>query len=236
MKLTLDFNPDAGKAAPVAEAKSKARHAAERIATKGSKLLLDFRCRVFMRDRTHTYLWLRDGRSYGYFLTLDPGSVTIVKVDIETEYERDEKGKITKETKVYRVYEDKEHFWDLVAYPYDFVKAVEKYHTSHLGRSAAAEREMRAILGLEALPADVTDEDLAPDPPEPDEKGTGKAPNKPAKAPGGYTLQSLCLELKLDPTEARKTLRSKKVEKPGGRWEWPSAEAAAAVRAILSAV
>src|SRR6185369_7999435 len=141
-----------------------------------------------------------------------------------------------KETKVYRLYEDKEHFWDLVPFRYDLVKAAGIFHSSHLGRTAAAEREMRSILGLEPLPDSVTDEDLEPDTPNPAPKATKKVPNGPAKASGGYTLQAPCLELKLDPTEARKTLRSKKVEKPGGRWEWPSSTAAAAVRAILSGI
>ena len=61
---------------------------------------------VYMRDRTHTYLWLRDGRAYGYFLTMDTGSITVEKVDIITEYDRDEKNKIIAERKVYRVYQD----------------------------------------------------------------------------------------------------------------------------------
>ena len=230
--MRLDFS----QARPVAAKRAAARRAAEATATQSPKLHLDFHPRVYMRDKTHTYLWLRDGRTYGYFLTMDPGSVTIVKVDIETEFERDEKGAITKETKIYRVYEDKEHSWDLVPYRYDFLKAVEKYHTSHLGRSAAAEREMRALLGLEPLPSNVTDEDLAPDTPDTVPKTPKRAPNGPAKESAGYTLQALCLELNLDPTEARKTLRSKKVQKPGGRWEWPTVEAAAAVRAILAAV
>ena len=62
-----------------------------------------------------------------------------------------------------------------------------------------------------------------------------KKPASAPKDPAGYTLQALCAELKLDPTEVRKALRAAKVEKPGARWEWPNAEAAAAVRAVLEA-
>lgn len=204
---------------------------------KPAKLRLDFRPTVYMRDRTHTYLWLRDGYKFGYFLTMDSGSITVSRVDIieiidEPEVKADKKLKITAKAAVvheaYRVFESHENFWDLVPYDYDMLRAVQKYHSSPLGRSVAAEREMRTILGLPPLAESITDADLSPAAKSP------KVPSEP-RASAGYTLQELCAELKLDPTEARKALRAAKIEKPGSRWEWPNAEAAAAVRAVLEA-
>jgi len=194
---------------------------------KTGKIRLDFRPLVFMRDRTHSYLWVRDGRSYGYFLTIDSGSVELVKVDIEITYERDEKNKIIGETKVYRVYETKEKYFDLEPKNYDFRKALEKYHSSLLSRSNKAEREMRALLGLE--PLELTDEegDVTP------QSKPERAPKGEPKAAAGYSLAALCAELKMEPGEARKILRSKKIEKPGGKWEWASPEAAAHIRTAL---
>lgn len=204
------------------------------------KLTVDFRPTVYMRDKTHTYLWVRDGRSYGQFLTMDSGTITLEKLPIIEEPVTNSSGKVTGHTRAYRVYESKQQFWDLEPKNYDFLKAVEKYHSSLLQRSRPAEREMRVILGLEPLGED----DDVPTPTRPPRPVRGPAearpePSKKAKpvkdsAAGGYTLAQLCAELKLDPTEARKTLRSKKVEKPGGRWEWPNAQAAEAVRKALS--
>ena len=195
---------------------------------KTGKIRLDFRPMVYMRDRTHTYLWLRDGRAYGYFLTMDTGSITVEKVDIITEYDRDEKNKIIAERKVYRVYQDKETFYDLEPYPYDFQSALRKYYDSLLTRSNKAENEMRILLGLKPLEGVNDQDDVSPQ----------TKPARPPKAPqtdagGGYTLVALCLELKMEPGEARKILRSKKIEKPGGKWEWPTPAAAAHIRTAL---
>lgn len=213
--------------------------------------------KVYMRDRTHTYLWLRDGHKYGYFLTMDSGTIEVARVDmvtevIEPEVKADKKAKIAAKpavTKdVYRVWADRETTWDLVPHAYDFKKAVEKYHTSLLGRTAAAEREMRAILGLAQLDADVADDTVIGEPPKPVAGTTGavkglrepraeRQPREPKpERVKGYTLQELCAELKKDPTEARKALRGAKVEKPGAQWEWPNAEAAAAARKVIAAV
>lgn len=204
------------------------------------KIRIEFRPTVYMRDRTHTYLWVRDGGNYGLFLTMDTGSITLEKVPKETELVRNDKGKIVDELTVYRVYENKQEFWDLEPKEYDFMKAVEKYHSSLLQRSRPAEREMRNFLGLEPLSED--EAVPVPDRPARPAKDRSVAPGRPPKEPrtrkepsaGGYSLAQLCAELKLDPTEARKTLRSKKIEKPGARWEWVNAEAAAAVRKALS--
>lgn len=192
------------------------------------KIVVDFgppATQVWMRGKTHSYLWIRDEFAEGVFLTMDSGSISLVKLPMIVP---ENGGK----EHTYRVQYDREDFEDLTPIAYDFRKAVERYHTSLLARSTQAEAEMRVILGLEALKEGETLPGAVPPP---------KRAPKPAKAPsevrekqpGGYSLQTLCEELKLDPTEARKALRAAKAEKPGGRWEWPNAEAAAAVRAIL---
>lgn len=191
------------------------------------KLKLDFRPRVFMRDRTHSYLWVRDGRSYGYFLTIDSGSVELVKVDIEITYERDDKNKIIGETKVYRVYENKETYFDLEPKDYDFQKALKRYHSTLLARSNKAEQEMRILLNLPPLAPSELEGDITPKP------RAERPPKGESKVAAGYTLAALCAELKMEPGEARKILRGKKIEKPGGKWEWPTPEAALSVRKAL---
>lgn len=232
-------------------------------ALKSRKLRVDFTppavgpTKVYMRDRTHSYLWLRDGHKYGYFLTMDSGTIEVARVDmvtevIEPEVKADRKAKIqakpavTKD--VYRVWADRQTTWDLEPKAYDFQKALEKYHSSLIGRTAAAEREMRSLLGLPQLAADIADDTVIGEQPKPVTPSTGavkglrapRAERKPkeprAERVKGYTLQELCTELKKDPTEARKALRGAKVEKPGAQWEWPSAEAAAAARKVIAAI
>lgn len=191
---------------------------------------INFRPTVYMRNKTHTYLWIRDGRNYGLFLTMDSGDISLEKVPRED----------GPDGPVYRVYESKQEVWELEATAYDFLKAVTKYHSSLLQRSRSAEREMRNLLGLPPLG---DNEDLSPpdrpDRPKKDPSGASGKPAKvvrPVKEPsaGGYSLAQLCSDLKIDPSEARKTLRSKKIEKPGARWEWANAEAASGVRKALS--
>jgi len=202
---------------------------------KVDKIVIDFTplaTRVFMRRRTHAYLHLRDEFGEGVFLTMDsevsPKGISVFRCPMV----------IPEGAKhhTYRVQFKRDDFEDLEPFEYDFQKAVVKFHSSLLGRTAGAEREMRAILGLEKLQESVTDEDLAVERPEPKRarKGPSEAKAKPQGASGsGYTLQELCTELGIEPTEARKYLRQQKAEKPGGRWEWPSAEAAASIRSML---
>lgn len=194
---------------------------------RAAKVVVDFTptvTRVYSRRRTHFYLHLRDEAGEGLFLTMEPGSVTVVRCPLVIPDGAHHA--------VYRVTFGKEDFEDLEPRVYDFVEAVRKFHTSGLGRTAGAEREMRAILGLEALSDAVSDADLAVSRPE--RKRAAKAPSVASeKQAGGYTLQALCAELDIEPTEARKYLRQQKAEKPGGRWEWPSAEAAASIRSML---
>jgi len=173
---------------------------------------INFRPIVYMRDRTHTYLWVRDGRGdYGYFLTMDPGTIELVK--------------IPKEDGTYRVWQDKEHSWDLVPYAYDPMKAFWKYHDSLLDRSPAAERELCAILDCE--PRKVKPKPIAA-------TQAAAAAKRGTPPPGSdYSLTQLCQELGIDPSDARKTLRRKGVEKPGSQWAWATSEAAEAARKAL---
>lgn len=206
----------------------------KRRAKKAEKLVIDFTVtatRVYSRRRSHMYLHLRDEEGEGLFLTLEPGSVSVVRCPLIIPDGAHHS--------VYRVQFGRDDFEDLEPRVYDFETAVRNWHSSQLGRTAGAEREMRAILGLEALEESVSDADLAVQPRE--RKRTRKEPSEARaepreRQPGGYTLQSLCEELGIDPTEARKHLRRSNAQKPGGRWEWPSAEAAASIRALLEAM
>ena len=63
-------------------------------------------------------------------------------------------------------------------------------------------------------------------------KPSTKAP-KAAHTDGATTLRDICAELKIDPSEARKTLRAGGERAPGGRWEWPAADVAK-IKALLN--
>jgi hypothetical protein len=71
------------------------------------------------------------------------------------------------------------------------------------------------------------------EPTEKKSKDESSAEKKKSTTGDGYTIQALCAEIGMDPTDARKILRSEKVQKPGGRWEWPNAGAAADVKKLL---
>lgn len=172
---------------------------------------VEFRTRVYMRATTRTYLWLRDGRDYGQFLTMDSGSIEIVRVpktgDTYTVHDKDTGGR-----------------YPLVPHNYDFAKAVRMYYNSTLTRSNRAQREMQQILGLEITESD------------PDNDTREKAPKRPRalkSAVVGYSLAELCTEINVTPKEARRILRASKVKKPGDTWVWPTKDAAtAAIKAI----
>ena len=108
-------------------------------------------------------------------------------------------------------------FWvdneELTPYPYDVVKAARVYMDSTLTKTTEAQYELEALLGDTPR---VTPQPAAPKP----------AKVVPVAKGGGYSLADLCQEAGIEPGEARQRLRKAKVEKPGGRWEWPSAEAA----------
>lgn len=181
---------------------------------------INFRPTVYLRDRTHTYLWLRDEDESGIFLTLDSGVVEVVTIPIHWENREGS----------YRVWVDKVTYDDLVPYDYPPIKAFKKYQDSLLERSEEAEAEMVAILALEPGFTLAKRKIRGGTPPALVVKTRSKAPKTPG---GGYSLAQLCAELGIDPSEARKTLRGAKIEKPGGKWEWPNAEAAASVRKAL---
>lgn len=71
--------------------------------------------------------------------------------------------------------------------------------------------------------------------PDADKPNRVKKVRKPGAPPinrdGLVSLADICAELKIEPRDARKTLRNK-VEKPDAGWAWPAAEAAK-VKAIL---
>lgn len=174
---------------------------------------INFRPTVYMRDRTHTYLWIRDEDYEGLFLTMDSGSITLERIPLTG----------LKDDKIYTVYQDSKTTWELTPYRYDFLKALDKYHTSLLARTDEAEAEMAALLGVAPRPQVVTHQ------PKP-MRAAGAHPEPLGR---GYSLSQLCLELKMDPGEARQRLRKTKVQKPGGSWSWPNAEAALSVRKLL---
>lgn len=174
---------------------------------------LNFRPVVYMRDRTHTYLWLRDVKGKGVFLTMESGTIEVVKLNFSDD--------------AYHVTHADIH-WQLTPHQYDPILAFKKYHDSLLNKSEQAAEELAIILSLEPGP-------------KPDKKVAEKlaivqVPSKAKKERvfGGYSLAEMCKELGIDPSEARKTLRNKRVEKPSGKWEWPNREAAEATREALT--
>jgi len=163
---------------------------------------LDFHQRTYMRDGTHTYLWLRDEEFEGVFLTMDSGEIEVVKVP------RDGEGQ-------YRV------SWGAgkvsVLTPYDpdnFEKALWVYARSTLSKSEDAKRELAAWIGGEV-----------PTPPRRKlkRKEAPKKEPRPSAATGGLSLGDICQELGIEPSEARKALR-KQFQKPGSSWAWATRE------------
>ena len=96
----------------------------------------------------------------------------------------------------------------LEPYRYDFMKAIRMLHEGTLSRSALADRELRNILGL-------------------------KPSETKLDAGTACSLADICIELSVDPTEARKLLRANKVEKPGSRWEWELPSDVEEIRTML---
>lgn len=203
--------------------------------TPRKSLRLQFPNHIYMRDKTHSYLWLHDltlpRGVVGRFLTMDSGAIEIVSLE--------------KIDGTYQVEESGQRSWDLAPamWGYSFVAAVRKYWESTVERSEEAEVTMCDILGVElgSRPTTYRTTTTAPkkrtftvDAPAGKKARAPKAAKAP-KAAAGYSLTELCQELKLDPAEARKQLRGV-IEKPGGKWEWPTKEAAAEARKVLEAV
>lgn len=171
---------------------------------------VDFSPRVFMKDRTHSYLLLREQRGKGLFLTMEAGTIEVVKVpqDDQGEYfiqERNEGMVDDKEVKFIN--------YPLVPYPRDLSQAARVYWESTLPKSAAADRELRLILGIAASEVSPSDRDDQPH-------------------SGATSLASICLELGIEASRGRKLLRGV-VEKPGERWEWADPDDLARVREAL---
>lgn len=177
-------------------------------------ITVDFTPRVYVRDRTHTYLFLRERKEKGYFLTMDNGVVEVVKLPMEGgEFRvwKSNEGEV--EEKVARIYHA------LKPVDYDLMKALRTYWDSTLEKTSAADRELRLLLGMQVQdPGDSTPSNGA------------KRVTNPDR---GISLADLCLELDLEGSQARKILRTQGVEKPGDRWEWTDPDQANSVKEIL---
>ena len=177
------------------------------------RIRLDFTPRVFLKSRTHSYLLIRKGRAYGYFLTIEGGAVEVVKVPWN-----EERGCYTVVKRNEGEVRDKEQrilSWDLEPYNYSFEKALGIYRRSTLEKTVKADREIRVLEGTYEQPAIVPHQSEALESPK-----------------GSFSLTELCTELGIDPGAARRTLRGR-VDRPGGKWEWPTRSAANQVIAIL---
>lgn len=175
------------------------------------KITIDFRPRVFldmthyvwMREVTHTYIWLRDHPDgTASFLTLDDGAIKSVRLF---------KGKNT--------YFPRNRYWTLKPHgPYLPQRALHIFRNSTLLRSTSVDLELDELLEkLGPLPT------AAPAP-----KPKPAAPAKPLPSPrsgGTYTLGQLCAELGKPAPDARAALRKAGIKKPGGAWVWLSREA-----------
>jgi len=168
----------------------------------GRKVHLDFTPRVFL-CRTHSYILVRRGTKWGYFLTMEPGSIELVKLHLT-----DDGGYLF--TKRNEGEGSKEQTWleyPLSPYPKcSLEKALKLYRDSCLAKSVKAQRALTELSGMGT--------------PEPE-------PEKPRATPvrspeGAFTLQDLCDELKMDSGKARARLRAQGIFKPGARWEWAS--------------
>lgn len=174
-------------------------------------VVVDFSPRVFMKDKTHSYLFLREVKGKGLFLTMIDAAIEVVRVDKNSEglyviQERNE-GQVKDPAVKFLNY-------PLEPYPRDLLHAARVYWDSTLSKSAAAERELRLILGL--TPSAVSPSDKAD-----------------KVRSGATSLADLCLELGLEPSKGRKLLRGK-VEKPGERWEWTDEKQIVKIKGILS--
>lgn len=195
--------------------------------TPRNSLQLEFRPHVYMRDKTHSYLWIEDRDNQGVFLTLESGSIEVVY--------------LSRPNGPYYVFDPRtREWWELTVAPeksQDFLKAVRSYWTSQLTRSEEAERIMTRLLGIpEGTSPTRKSYTAAPQNqefPKPVRKERAAKPQKGPKAAAGYTLTDLCQELGIGASEARKRLRGV-VEKPGSKWEWPTKEAAAGAISALS--
>lgn len=93
--------------------------------TPNKKLKLDLSTKVFMHEKTHTYLLVETKKNTETFLRLGNGCIELVKMGKESGARL-----------------------ELVPKTYDYKKAIRIYFASHLTRSSKVERMLREILGL----------------------------------------------------------------------------------------
>lgn len=191
-------------------------------------LHLDFTPRVYLANKTRTYILLRDGTKGGFFLTMKEGSVEVVRIpkeDGEYRLYKLNEGEVS-DKDVKRIY------YPLHPTEHDLLHAAKVYWDSTLSKSHKAERELRVILGL-PMSTRVEDE---PEDQKPDKRrkktvstqtGTG--------ASGALDLMGICEELGLEPGKARKLLRGH-MEKPQGGWKWDSLEKATEVKELMKSL
>lgn len=187
-------------------------------------LHLDFSPRVFMRDKTRTYLLLRDGSKKSFFLTMEEGQIDVVQ--------------IPKEEGDYRVYKLNEGevndknvkrvYHSLTPTNHDLLHAAQVYWNSTLTKTPRAERELRVILGM-PVGAEIPEDGV--ETPVKKKRSTGGT-GKGTGGSGALDLAGICTELGLEPSKARKLLRGH-MEKPQGGWQWQSLDAATQVKELL---
>lgn len=174
------------------------------------KLTLNFHHRVYLRHKTHTYLWIKDTDHSGYFLTMESGMIEQVKAS-----RTDDRYQVSLDGKD----------WDLEPmHPDNFAKALQVYNDSTLEKSNQAARILEEFAG----PANPTSRAVRKKV-QPEKKQL--APTKVT----GLDLATICKELGIEPGAARRALRGK-VQKPGSSWSWPNREALAPVLTILEAI
>lgn len=169
-------------------------------------LHLNFHHRVYVRHKTHTYLWVKDTDHSGYFLTMESGTIEQVRASRSGDQ--------------YQVSLDGKDWYLEPLHPDNFEKALKVYSESTLEKSNQAQQILESFFG----PADPAQRDTP-----------RKRLVKPSAAPTtitGLDLKTICKEMGIDPGAARRALRGK-VNKPGGTWAWPNREALEPVLAIL---
>lgn len=179
-------------------------------------LVIDFTPRIFL-CKTHSYILVKTGTKYGHFLTMESGSIELVKLEMGADgrfyFRKRNEGEVGDKTQAFVEY-------PLVPYHKTSMEsALKVYLTSPLNRTVKAARALAELTGG-VLP--------------PEEQETpARAKRKPKSGDSrphttlpGYTLHELCEELGIDPTEARAELRAKGVKKPGSKWSWENREQA----------
>lgn len=100
--------------------------------------------------------------------------------------------------------------------------AAETWRESYLPKSPAGLRAIHLIITGNEMPT-----------PE-EEVAIPEVEKLPTSIPLGTTLRTVCLELEIDPTLARKFLRSKpELGEEGGRWTWSDYKLLAKVKSAL---